>query len=247
MFQEECRMKCKVVYAQKSPFDYFTDNCNLIIQKAQEKYGELNNFTLRETIYDMTNECTSFRPSNFVSIIQLLNSKCVLDFSSGWGDRLIGALACNVSYCGIDPNTCLHKGYQDMIKTFKSKKKVMMIEDGIKTAIIPKWKFDLIFTSPPYFDFEVYSKGAKQSINNNNTEQKWFDNFLKVALNKTWNLLSHSGYAVIIINHNNNKQTYIYQMINHMNSLKDSKYCGPIYYGNENSKYVQPMWIWHKK
>ena len=56
-------------------------------------------------------------------IIEHFNSKKILDMSSGWGDRLVGAMACNIDcYHGFDPNSCLHPGYKKMIEFFKDQK-----------------------------------------------------------------------------------------------------------------------------
>ena len=44
----------------------------------------------------------------------------VLDFSSGWGDRLIGFLASKAStYWGFDPNECVQANYLNMIDFFE--------------------------------------------------------------------------------------------------------------------------------
>ena len=41
----------------------------------------------------LAKECTQFKPSLALTVLQLLRAKRVLDFSAGWGDRLLGAIA----------------------------------------------------------------------------------------------------------------------------------------------------------
>ena len=60
--------------------------------------------------------------------------------------------------------------------------------------------FDLVFTSPPFFDFEVYTDLPGQSIQGaNNKLQTWLVNFLFVALSKAWDRLEPGGHIAIHI------------------------------------------------
>lgn len=247
MFQEKCRMKCKIFSLNDSPYDYFIKNKKKLAEDALKLHKIISNYTIREEIYYQVKECTTFRPTNIIFFIQLFKSKSILDFSAGWGDRLIGAMSQNVEYVGVDPNPCLHPGYQEMIKFFnKSNEKYLMIEDKIETAIIPDRNYDLIFTSPPYFDLEIYTNNKKQS-HYYAKENVWFENFLKVALNKCWNKLIQNGYMVININQKSNKdESYVYKMIEYVKLFGDSEYLGIISYADEKLINPQPVFIWKK-
>ena len=94
-FQEECRIRCKRYDQDLSPYDYWLQNKDKIISYATKNYGNSSPKNLREAIYNLTRECTSFRPTIVVSIVKMFNSNVILDFSAGWGDRLIGAMACD--------------------------------------------------------------------------------------------------------------------------------------------------------
>jgi len=59
--------------------------------------------------------CSSFDPAIALHIFRKFESKRILDFCAGWGDRLIAAIAHNASYTGIDINGDLFKGYKDCI------------------------------------------------------------------------------------------------------------------------------------
>lgn len=244
MFQEENRMKCRLFVEKYSPEEYFHNKIEHLADYCLKKYKEINPKNLRDSIYENVKECTSFRPANLKFIIELYKVKSVLDFSSGWGDRLIAALATNVRYVGVDPNHLLHSNYKKMVKFFAPKsKKITMIEDTIQNAKLPNEKFDLVFTSPPYFDMEEYSSKGKVK---DKSENEWFDNFLKVAINKTNEKLNQGGHMVLVINQVSG-QNYIRKMVNYINTeVKDLHYLGVISYTKTNRFNPQPMWIWRK-
>jgi len=98
----------------------------------------------------------------------------VLDPCAGWGDRMTGALTSkNVSkYVGFDPNADLLEGYKNMMLTAGVSEKgsdplhlefsngfeiySAPFEKGSKTLVDAT--FDFAFTSPPFFEFEIYSE-----------------------------------------------------------------------------------------
>lgn len=246
IFQEEQRMKCKVKNAE-SPYNFFKNQTLKIAQAAMTKYKIITPESIRESIWGLTKECTIFRPAILVSIIQIFNSKSVLDFSSGWGDRLLACLASNVKYFGVDPNSLVHPGYQRMIECFaQNKENYTIIQDGIENVTLPtNRKIDLIFTSPPYFDYEIYNTNDKKQSSRFNNERKWFDNFLKVALEKVWGVLEKNGIMAINI-HQHKGENFIYWMIDYCKTLPDCIYLGVVCYTNEEKYNYQPIWIFRK-
>ena len=253
MWNEECRMKC-LVYDQKlTPFDFFMNHPDRIATHALRKNGEITPYTTREAIYELARECTSHKPTHIMALMKLFDAKTILDFSSGWGDRCIGAMAGGADfYCGVDPNPCLHPNYNAMIDFFKWGDRVQMIESTIEDAELPDRKFDLVFTSPPYFDLEIYDTGdddnakAKQSINYGG-QRDWFDKFLVVAIDKVWAKLKDGGVLAVNINQKNKKENYIDWMIQYMKTLPNANYLGVISYANEKVSNPQPIWICQKQ
>ena len=78
----------------------------------------------------------------------------VLDFSAGWGGRCLGAMALGIPYIGIDTNTDLRPVYERMVKELDppalQDKVTMRFQDAAATDF-SKFKYDMVFTSPPYF------------------------------------------------------------------------------------------------
>jgi DNA modification methylase len=124
----------------------------------------------------------------------------VLDPFSGWGDRAIGALGSSkvVKYHGVDCNTDLTEGYSKIKEDLDSDDKLnfacMPFEDFVSDI-----KYDLIFTSPPYFDFETYSDEPTQSINSHKNYKQWFNNWFKIVLRKMVKMLSRKGIIALHI------------------------------------------------
>ena len=246
MFQEKNRMKCKFFSAVSSPAEYYNKNIKKLAGDIIKKNKLITPNTLREELYDNVKECSSFRSSNLTYIIRLFNVKSILDPSSGWGDRLIASMASDVRYVGVDPNHLLQPVYQEMIDFFTPKnkqKQFTMIENTIQDAKLPNEKFDLVFTSPPYFKIEQYSNRGRIIDNN---EDEWFNNFMKPMISKTCQKIKPGGHLVLVINQLQHEK-YIQRMIDYIYDTKsDLHYMGVIGYSNKTRSNPQPMWIWEK-
>ena len=135
MFQEEQRMKCLIYTEKDCPYDYFFKNVYKVAEQAQKEYNIITHYSVREALYKMVRECSSFRPNIMVFFIKMFDVKSVLDFSAGWGDRLIGCMSQDIEYTGVDPNKALHPGYQERIKFFgKTTDRYHMICDSFSLA-----------------------------------------------------------------------------------------------------------------
>ena len=96
-----------------------------------------------------------FKSSTAKYIYKLFNAKNVLDPTAGWGGRLLGASSLGIEYTGLDTNTNLREGYNQMMKDLDIKNCYMFYEDCLSfpfQMIDP----DLILTSPPYANLELY-------------------------------------------------------------------------------------------
>ena len=187
-----------------------------------------------------------------MALMQMWGAKTILDFSSGWGDRAIGSMAGGAEfYCGVDPNPCVHAGYTQMKEFFGWGDRVQFICDTIEHAELPDREFDMVFTSPPYFDLELYDTGgdadaALLQSTNYGTERDWFDKFLAVAISKVWAKLKIGGTLAININQKNKNDKYIGWMIAYMKRLPNANYMGVISYANTRVSNPQPIWICRK-
>lgn len=130
----------------------------------------------------------------------------ILDTSSGFGSRMSAALLSGKghNYAGFDPNEKLSlklKEYRDFLSENNlTEGKAVLLCEGSETYI-PKLEnnFDVSFTSPPYFNLEVYSKDEKQSIQQFSNYELWLEKFARPTIENTYKYLKVGGYAMINI------------------------------------------------
>jgi ubiquinone/menaquinone biosynthesis C-methylase UbiE len=245
-FQNKEKMKCKRIGRKYSPIEFFLKEKKYIEEEALKKYGKITSFSIKEVIYDLNYECSNFRQVNLITIIQMFNPKSVLDFSSGWGERLLSCIFCNIEYTGVDPNINLFEGYNKMIELFaKDKSKYTLINDCFEDVKLDK-TYDMIFTSPPYFDIETYTNNNTLSLSKYKTEKEWTELFLKKSLKKAYEHLNMGGYMCININQKDKKENYIQEMLDYVYTFPNMYFYGVIGYSDKNIKNPQPIWIWRK-
>lgn len=247
-FNEHCRIKCKFISAKGTVYDYFRNNLNDIINYLERNKLPVDIKNIREAIWNIGyKECSTFKPKLIKYFIEKFKAKRLLDISSGWGDRLIGAMASDIEcYHGFDPNPCLHKGYQEMINFFnpKNKNNFIIKQLPFEKATLNNEYYDMVMSSPPYFTMEIYADEETQSTYNINDERFWYDNYLKIWINKCYKALKKNGILALNINQFKN-QNYIYWLINDMNNI-NWKYLGIISHSNIHKKNPQPTFIWSK-
>jgi len=134
-----------------------------------------------------------FRPSEAKRVYCTLAPRIgVLDFSAGWGGRCLGAMAYGIPYVGIDANKNMEKSYSDMIRMAKPEASVKMIFKPSETVDFSKFKYDLIFTSPPYFMLEEYERmpgyGSKETF---------LELFFRPVVDSAWKNLHSPGYMAL--------------------------------------------------
>jgi 16S rRNA G966 N2-methylase RsmD len=216
LFTEKARMMANVD-RHPSPLKFWQTREVMVRLEAKKKfpgkYDERdvdptgkNAFALRETIYSLTKEANQFSPSAasaiYKLVFQYLGHKIdILDPFAGWGDRGLAAVAQNDyvnSYTGIDANSGLREGYDQIEKLDKENKVKFYIADSLvylKHGL--KGKFDLVFTSPPYYNYETYSDDKEQSIKGRLSYQDWLKTFYEPILVLLADLVNKNGIFII--------------------------------------------------
>ena len=159
---EKARKKTK--YRNKSHYERWQDKVarEKVLKFAKrlynQKYKRSVDSSIRGAIELQWGSINTMRPAAAACAYKKNKATKVLDFTAGWGARLIAAMALDIDYTGIDANKALKPGYDKIIKTLSpySKSKVKMIFKKAETVDISKLKYDFVFTSPPYEYLEVY-------------------------------------------------------------------------------------------
>jgi len=235
--------------------------------------GRVDNKTLRQAIQMTKYVASQYPPAVAKGIYNMFGGKNVLDFSMGWGDRLAGFHASNAeSYVGIDPNVEVLVNYPLQNVLYNTGKRTEFINAPAEDVDLEDRKFDMVFTSPPYFHVERYSFGENEETQSwkryGKTIDSWLDGFLYPTLNNCWEALEDGGTMIINIADvhatNNGTNEYI-QICDPMNDfisrlpnacysgcfgLRLSRRPGQNMASKHEPKiktFVEPMWVWRKK
>jgi hypothetical protein len=251
-FIEHIRLKSRRYDQTRSILECWMDDaCLGDIMKHVLTKENITPLTIRESIYETIAETKIFNPTWAKGLVKLvmgpnLAGKKWLDISAGWGDRLLTAMALDMDYLGFDPNNELQPGHTDMINMFGDSKRHRVVYQPFETAVITGGPYDVVMSSPPYFNVETYAPNQPgQSIVSYPDYTSWMINFLFVALQKAWDNLKIDGYLIL-----------------HLGDTKIIKLCEPtnIFIGNYlagaswegviglrgEAGYPRPVWVWKK-
>jgi len=226
-----------------TPMEYWRKNHYRLIGKQKRTGHELREQIYKQSRVDGTcKEVTSFRPVNFMFLVEFLEVNSVLDMCAGWGDRLVAAIASDLEhYVGVDCNPGLKPLYEEIIEFFKPEGHFEVHTGQAESIDLGSLLVDAMITSPPYFDLEQYPE-PNQSSTNYPKEYMWTKEFLFAMMENSLRYIRDGGYLVMIINQRP-KQKYISKMLEWGHNRAGLWYLGCIAYSSHNP---QPMWIWKK-
>ncbi len=149
--------------------------------------------------------CSNFRPGFAAHIYRRFcpAGGTVLDTSAGFGGRVVGALASTVvaHYIGIDPNEPSIEGSRRLLEMLGRSSFAEFAVEPAEDIEHERWaeRADFMFTSPPYFNKEVYSSAPNQSGNRYPQAEQWREKFLLPMLELTFATLKPGAFAAINI------------------------------------------------
>lgn len=126
---------------------------------------------------------TMYRPQMAKMICDFYKPDIVLDPCAGWGGRMLGTVSSGSRYIAFEPNTTTYDNLNKLAKFLDIQDKVTLIcDDALNMDKYDIPKVDLIITSPPYYDLEVYCNESTQSITNYDSYDEWSENFLHTLI-----------------------------------------------------------------
>ena len=139
-------------------------------------------------MYGGLGNVTKYRTVTSKAIVQYFGAKRILDPCAGWGGRMLGSLAAapDTHYCGFEPDTNTCDGLMNILSDEAIPSNVTNraeiwnepVEQMLPTI---QEKYDLVLTSPPYFNLELYTSGS-QSTQSFPTWNEWADKWLKPVI-----------------------------------------------------------------
>ena len=186
------------------------DKLRALIRKTykwQQKYGNgiftINRLRQNAKVYCSKQSVSNFRPTVAKLIYNLYGNRGnVWDMSGGYGGRLLGFLSSECqSYIATDPCTETVEGLNRLYLDYSNitDKSVTVIKSGSEEYIPTPNSLDLCFTSPPYFNTEMYSTEDTQSYKKFDSKDTWINGFLKRTMENCWIGLKPNRYMIINI------------------------------------------------
>lgn len=172
------------------------------------RYGDnLKPWGIRKAICTMSRSqrVSNFRPSAAKAVYDHFKPKLALDFSAGWGGRLLGAMASGTPYVGIDPHGKALEGNERMVAAVQAATRQSFAVELVHACAEDvlgqrRWCPDLVFTSPPYFDVEKYSGESTQSYLRYPDLRQWYDEFLGQCIRGSFHDLLDGGHLCLNVN-----------------------------------------------
>lgn len=148
---------------------------------------------------------SNYRPAIARAVIGKFAPKggTVVDFAAGYGGRLLGAIAANRCYIGIEPNKQQIVGFKRMQRAIRAQSfecpQTQFLHGPAEYHLprFPARSADLVFSSPPFFDWERYSNDAMQSFKRYPRYEEWRAEFLEPVISDSFRVLRRSGYLVL--------------------------------------------------
>lgn len=139
---------------------------------------------------------SNFHPVFAASIYKMFDAERVWDMCGGFGGRMLGAYVAGVKeYYATDPFT--YEGLS-RLKDFLSYGGAS-VSESCAEDFDPPDNLDVCFTSPPFFNYEVYSDSPTQSYNKFPSKDSWLNNFIVPVIEKCHKALRKDGILALNI------------------------------------------------
>jgi len=145
--------------------------------------------------FQLWNGCVNmFRPAVAKWLYKRYNAQVgVLDFSAGWGGRMLGALALGVPYIGVETNRNLIDPYYRLMVDYNPfNAPVRMIWRKAEDTDFSTMQYDVVMTSPPYYTLEKYAHMPEYT-----SKEEFYNTFLIPVITKAWLYLKPNGHMIL--------------------------------------------------
>ena len=118
----------------------------------------------------------------------------LFDPCAGWGGRMLGTVAAGWNYTACEPNKDTYNNLQKLIAFLDIDDRV-----DIRNCPVEEHKYkdeaDIVLTSPPYFNLEVYDSNISQSYYRFFEYNAWKEHWFIPLLEESIQNLSENGYS----------------------------------------------------
>jgi len=192
--------------SKKSAIDVFNNYeiLNKILSQQLETHGEINDTDIRNRCSLWANGSPyNFKPLVSKYIVEKYSQPgdTYLDPCAGFGGRFLGCMSTkNRFYIGVEPEKIAVEQYHRMANDLN------FTNYHIYNNCYEDFNYDLnrevnlIFTSPPYYNKEIYNQNNQlQSNVRYKSYDEWKSGFLNSLIRKSYKILKTGGYFAIAI------------------------------------------------
>ena len=183
----------------------FIQNMLIYYETTKNKNNTKNQYVVYKEVYNICISAINiFRPVIAMEIYARFKPTAILDFTCGWGGRLVGACALNIPrYIGIDINKNLKHCYEKLenflqeheTPSLASSTDIQLFIQDALTFDYQSIEYDMVFTSPPYFSLEKYSFNTVYA-----SKEEMKNAFYIPLFQKTYQHLKHGGHYCLNVN-----------------------------------------------
>lgn len=140
-----------------------------------------------------------YRPHLSKQIISMTKKKngTLFDPCAGWGGRMLGAVACDWNYISCEPNIETYNNLLKIVNFIDKKDNVTIhnqpVEDYLQRNDLKN--VDVVLTSPPYFNLEIYTGDSNQSYNKFQSYDSWNNNWLIPLIEECLRIINPNGIS----------------------------------------------------
>jgi hypothetical protein len=222
-FPHSWNIKCS---GKKTPMEIFSSDKLFMkaISKRLQRGGYVTDSGIRKELKTTTGAqgVSNFRPSASRAIYDKYGGDGIIyDPSCGFGGRLLGAISSPKvkKYIGCEPSSRTYRGLVEMSRILAKETAVELNTSGSEDYVLEQL-VDLAFTSPPYFNTEVYSDEETQSCNKFPEYGDWLDGYLHKTILNTVDHIKKGGYLIINIANTRNAPKLEADFKHIMNNIK---------------------------
>lgn len=188
----------------KSPIDLWGDHVYMKkLIKNRFKYADrISDATMRKGIKLTRAAVNNFKPSvaRYVYSKYCVNGRA-LDYSAGYGSRMLGAMSLGFEYVCYDTclETCKNLNEFGLFLKNNTRGNYRVHCCGSETLIEYVDYFGVAFSCPPYFDYEIYSEDPGQSIKLYSEYNEWLVSYWKKTIQNCYKALIDGGFFAVCL------------------------------------------------
>ena len=183
-------------------FDYIQRHPNFFAQKSDP--ANLRDFFFSSS---MCGKVTNFNPVIARKIYEHYlptPNATIFDFSCGFGSRMLGALTSpnNYNYIGVEPYKELYNRLRLFSQWISSilgeESRATIYNQGAEESInCLKESIDLSFSSPPYFNYEIYTNEPTQAYIKYPTYEEFIEGFIWPTIKNLYGYTKSGGIHIV--------------------------------------------------